>query len=78
MRGQARTRPTVEEPVSTDPRTVARAYRAHRARREAIIARRRSTRRARIRFWVVLAVLAAASVYLALTVRQQVQGLFGL
>ncbi len=68
----------IEETVPIDPGAVDRAYRAHRARRHAIIERRRSTRRARLRFWIALAVLIAGSVFLALTVWHQVQKLFGL
>jgi len=74
----ARHAPAHEESPPVDSRAVDRAYRAHRARRQAIIDRRRRTRRARVRFWVVLVLLAAASFYLALTVWHQVQRLFGL
>ncbi len=40
--------------------------------------RKLERRRARLRFWLVLVILIALSVYLALTVWQQVEELFGL
>ncbi len=79
MAEPARRAPTLqEESPPVDPRAFDRAYRAHRARRQAIIARRQRTRRARLRFWVVLGLLVVASAFLALTVWHQVQRLFGL
>jgi predicted nucleic acid-binding Zn ribbon protein len=43
-----------------------------------MIERRRSARRARIRFWLVLLALIAAAVVLSLTIWREVQRLFGL
>lgn len=80
MAQSARRRPspaeTQEPPL--DPAAVERAFSYHRARRKSLIEHRRHRRRARIRFWVVLLVLAAASVYLGLVVWHQIQRLFGL
>jgi hypothetical protein len=61
-----------------DPTAVSRAYRFHRARRRARSERTRATRRAGIRFWIVLLLLLAASIVLAVTFWRQVQELFGL
>ena len=79
MAEPARRRSPVEErPPRVDPATVQSAFSYHRARRKSLIEHRRQRRRARIRFWVVLAVLATASVYLAIVAWHQVQRLFGL
>ena len=61
-----------------DPTAVSRAYRYHRARRRIRLERTRATRRAGIRFWVVLMLLLVASAMLAVTFWRQVQELFGL
>jgi hypothetical protein len=68
----------VDEPPILDPRVVERAYRRQRARRRARLERTRERRHARIRFLLVLVILSSMSVYLALTVWQQVEQLFGL
>jgi hypothetical protein len=74
----------VEQPVAEeeappiDPDAIEDAYLYHRARRRALVERRRSTRRAGLRFWAVLLLLVAASVVLVATVWDQVQDLFGL
>ena len=79
MAQPARRRSAVgEPPPQVDPATIESAFSYHRARRKSLIEHRRQRRRARIRFWVVLAVLATASVYLAIVVWHQVQSLFGL
>jgi len=52
--------------------------RLHRARRKARAAHRRRTRRAGIRFWLVLLVLLVASVLLSVTIWHEIQRLFGL
>jgi len=70
--------PPAEETPPIDPDAIEDAYRYHRARRRARIERRRHTRRAGLRFWVVLFLLVAASVLLVVTVWGQVQQLFGL
>jgi hypothetical protein len=50
----------------------------HRARRKARIEHRKRTRRAGVRFWVVLIVLLVASVVLSITIWREIQHLFGL
>jgi len=61
-----------------DPGAIDRAYRHHRARRYARIERRRATRRAGARFWLVLLVLVAVTVAIAVFVAHDVQRLFGI
>ena len=61
-----------------DPTAIQRNYRRERARRRARIQRRRETRYANLRFWVVLAGLLFLVVFLSLTVWHQVQQIFGL
>ena len=79
MAEPARRRSPVGEPQPrVDPAAIEGAFSYHRARRKAMIEHRRRGRRARIRFWVVFAVLVVASVYLAIVVWHQVQRLFGL
>lgn len=68
--------PADEPPI--DPEAVRDAYRLHRARRKARIAHRRRTRRAGIRFWLVLLALLVASVVVAVTIWHEIQQLFGL
>jgi len=69
--------PASDEPP-LDPDAVERAYWHHRARRYARIERRRETRRAGARFWLVMLLLLAVSVALAVFIVQQVQHLFGI
>jgi len=66
-----------EDSPPVDPTAVHRAYRFHRARRRARIEHRQRQRRASVRFWVVFALLAAASVLIALTTWREVARLFG-
>jgi hypothetical protein len=61
-----------------DHEAVRDTVRLHRARRKARIAHRRRTRRAGIRFWLVLIVLLVASVVLSITIWHEIQRLFGL
>jgi hypothetical protein len=61
-----------------DPTAVHDAYRLARARRRARERHERATRWAGFRFWLILAVLVAASVFLAVTFWREVQQLFGL
>ena len=77
MAQPARSRRLAEEPP-LDPLAVQRAYRAERAKRRARLDRQRARRRAAVRFFVTLALLLGLSVFLALTVWQQIQRLFGL
>jgi hypothetical protein len=74
---------TVQDPATgddppIDPDAIEEAYRFHRARRKARIQRRRSARRAGVRFWVVLCLLLVVSVVLAVTLWREVERLFGL
>ena len=66
------------EQRNVDPAALERSISVRRARRRAQIERERERRRARKRFWVLLAALLFYAVFLALTVWDQVQALFGL
>ncbi len=68
----------VEEPPVFDPVAIDRAYRFHRARRQARSERRRETKLARLRFWFVLGALFLASLVIVVTVWREVERLFGL
>ena len=61
-----------------DHEAVRDTVRLHRARRKARTAHRRRTRRAGIRFWLVLIALLVASVVLSITIWHEIQRLFGL
>ena len=61
-----------------DPRVVERAYRRQRAKRHARVERLRERGHANLRFWLVIIILVSLSVYLALTVWQELQAIFGL
>lgn len=67
---------TLEPPL--DPNARARAYRQARLRRHARHERDRRNRYAGLRFWVVLLVLLAASVFVTLTAWREIERLFGL
>ena len=67
-----------DEPPILDPRGVERADRRQRAKRRARVERLRERGHARLRFWLVIIILVSLSVYLALTVWQELQALFGL
>jgi len=67
-----------EETPPVDPGAVRDAYVQHRARRQARIEHRRRTKRAGIRFWLVLLLLLVASIVLAVTAWREIQDLFGL
>jgi hypothetical protein len=68
--------PPLEPPL--DPGARARAYRQAKLRRHARIERDRAQRYAGLRFWVVLLVLLAASVFVMLTAWREIERLFGL
>jgi hypothetical protein len=72
-----RQRPRREDPP-IDPSAWDRAYREARLRRYARLERARAKKHASARFWFVLALLLAASVFVTLTVWQQIERLFGL
>lgn len=63
---------------NVDPEAVRQAYREHRLRRTARIAHRRRTRRAGVRFWLVLVLLLVVCAWLALTTWNQIGNIFGL
>jgi hypothetical protein len=68
----------LDDALQLDPEAVGRAYRLHRARRRAHRMREREVRRARLRFWLVLAALVALSVWLSIVAWHQIERLFGL
>ena len=70
--------PAEDEAPPIDPAAVDRAYRVERARRRLRDERRRASRRANRRFWLVMLALLAACVLLALTVWNEIERLFGL
>ncbi len=78
MAQPARRPELVDEALELDPAAVQRAYQLHRARRRAHRIKRRETKRANLRFWFVLIVLVAASVYLSIVIWHQIQRTFGL
>ncbi len=61
-----------------DHEAVRDTVRLHRARRRARIEHRKRTRRAGVRFWVVLLLLLVASVALSIIIWHEIQKLFGL
>jgi len=65
-----------EPPV--DPEAIDRAYRYHRARRNAKLRRKHEKARANLRFALVLAVLLALAIAIMLTLWHEVQQVFGL
>ena len=67
-----------EDAPPLDPHAVERAYRLERAKRRARVNRVRERRLAAIRFFAVLLALVGLSVFLLLTIWQQVERLFGL
>ena len=71
-------RPSEDEAPPIDPVAIDRAYRFERARRRLRDERRRASRRANRRFWLVMLALLAACVLLALSVLNEIERLFGL
>lgn len=69
---------TREETPPLDPEAVERAYRLHRARRRARVEQVKRSRWAGARFWLVLALLVVAAIFLALSTWQEIARLFGL
>jgi len=78
MAEPARRQELVDEALELDPAAVQRAYQLHRARRRAHRSRERETKRAKLRFWLVLFALVAASLYLSIIIWHQIQRTFGL
>jgi type VI protein secretion system component VasF len=78
MAQPARRPEPVDEALELDPAAVQRAYQLHRAHRRVHRNRRRDTKRAKLRFWLVLLALVVATVYLSLVIWHQIQRTFGL
>jgi hypothetical protein len=78
MAQTARRRERVEETAPVDPHAIDRAYHLHRARRRARVHRRAESRRANLRFYVVLGVLLVGVAVIGATIWHQIQQLFGL
>lgn len=78
MAQPARRREHAPEAPPVDPFAIQRAYRRERARRRARVEHRREQKLAGLRFVVVLAALFALSIFLTLTIWEEVQRLFGL
>ena len=78
MAQPARRPDVVDEALQLDPGAVQRAYRLHRARRRAHRLHERESKRAHLRFWLVLIGLVALSVYLSIVIWHQVERTFGL
>ena len=70
--------PVQEEPPVYDRGAIDYAYRWHRARRYARLERRRESRRAGIRFWLVLGALTAGCLVLAVSIWLEIKNLFGI
>ncbi|MCY7303407.1 MAG: hypothetical protein LH654_10345 [Thermoleophilia bacterium] len=77
MARQTREAPSDDIPV-VDHEAVRDTVRLHRARRKARIEHRKRTKRAGLRFWVVLVLLLVASVVLSVIIWSEIQNLFGL
>jgi hypothetical protein len=71
-------RVVVPEEPPVDPEAIDRAYRYHRARRNAKLRRKRESSRARLRFVLTVSVLAALAIAIMLTLWHEVQNVFGL
>ena len=77
IRSPAPKRSPVDDPP-LDPTAVPRAFAHARARRRARIEYRRELKRARIRFLVLLGVLASVTLFLAFSIWEKVRDLFGI
>ena len=78
MAQPARRPEVVDDSLQLDPVAVQRAYELHRARRRAHRHRRQESKRAKLRFWLVLLGLVALSVYLSVIIWHQIERTFGL
>jgi len=78
MAQPARRPEVVDEALQLDPVAVQRAYQLHRARRRAHQNHRQETKRANLRFWLVLFGLVAVSIYLSIVIWHQIERTFGL
>jgi len=70
--------PAHEDRPPVDPIAVDRAYLLHRARRQARLDRVRASRRAGMRFWLVLLGLLVASIVIGFSIWHEIERLFGL
>ena len=68
--------PPEDPPV--DPEAIDRAYHYHRARRNALLRRKREKSNARLRFFITFTLLVGLSLFLLLTIWHEVQKVFGL
>jgi len=68
----------LEEEPPLDPDAVSRAYRQHRARREAKKKRHREKRWAGVRFWLVLALVVIVTGVIATRTLGEIERVFGL
>ncbi len=68
--------PPHDPPV--DPTAVDRAYRLHRAKRRARLRQKQERAHARLRFFVMLLLLAGFAIALMLTIWNEIQKVFGL
>jgi hypothetical protein len=71
-------RVAVPEEPPVDPEAIDRAYRYHRARRNAKLRRKREKARANLRFVLTVSLLVALAIFLMLTIWHEVQNVFGL
>jgi hypothetical protein len=65
-------------PPIDDPLAVHRAFRQHRRRRIARIEHRRERGDARRRFWILIGTLFVLTVFLSVTIWEQIQSMFGI
>lgn len=70
--------PPAEDVPPVDPTAIPRRYRLERAKRRARVRRAEERRLAGLRFWIVIAMLAAAFALLSLTIWNEIERLFGL
>jgi hypothetical protein len=68
----------VDDEPAFDPRAIERAYRRERARRQARIERRRSAKRAHVRFWITMLFLVFAAAFGVVAAWNEVRVLFGI
>ena len=71
-------RRAADDDVPLDPSAVELRYRYHRAQRHARVRRRQENRLARLRFYIVLSVLAALAAVFVVGSWHEIQRLFGL
>jgi hypothetical protein len=67
-----------QAPPVEDPLAVHRAFRHHRRKRLARIEHRREQKQARRRFWLLLGALFVLTLFLSVTIWEQIQAMFGI